>query len=153
LGIKRLLEDALWTQGVRRKSDLKRNRYEFQTNHGFRKWFKTQCELSGMKSIDIETIMGHSIGVSDSYYRITEGELMNEYIKAVDLLTINENSILKRQVTELRANKDEIVKNEVRTEIHLSSDAIASLSDQILRLQEEIELLKNARNMDQMTEN
>jgi hypothetical protein len=152
LGVKRLLEDALWTQGVRRKSGLNRNRYEFQTNHGFRKWFKTQCELSGMKSIDIETIMGHSIGVSDSYYRITERELLNEYIKAVDLLTINENSILKRQVVELRDNKDEIVKNEVRTETQLSSDAIASLSDQILRLQEEIELLKNSRDSNQRTD-
>ena len=41
-GIKRLMEDALWTQGIRKKSKLKRNRYEFQTDHGFRKWFKTQ---------------------------------------------------------------------------------------------------------------
>ena len=32
-GIKRLLEDALWTQGLRKKSSMKRNRYEFQTNH------------------------------------------------------------------------------------------------------------------------
>jgi hypothetical protein len=30
-GIKRLMEDALWTQGIRKKSKLKRNRYEFQT--------------------------------------------------------------------------------------------------------------------------
>ena len=36
-GIKRLMEDALWTQGLRKKSDLKRNRYEFQTDHGFEK--------------------------------------------------------------------------------------------------------------------
>lgn len=56
LGIKRLLEDALWTQGLRKKSDLRRNRYEFQTNHGFRKWFKTRCEHSGMKSINIERL-------------------------------------------------------------------------------------------------
>ncbi|MGA7368760.1 MAG: hypothetical protein WBX01_06485 [Nitrososphaeraceae archaeon] len=145
-GVKRLLEDALWTQGLRRKADLKRNRYEFQTNHGFRKWFKTRCEQSGMKSINIETLMGHSIGISDSYYRITEGELLNEYLRAVDLLTINESSILRRQVAELSDNTDEMVKKEVRKETQLSTDAIASLSDQILRLQEEIEILKNRRN-------
>ncbi len=40
------MEDALWTQGIRKKSKLKRNRYEFQTDHGFRKWFKTRCEIS-----------------------------------------------------------------------------------------------------------
>jgi integrase len=145
-GIKRLLEDALWTQRLRKKSDLKRNRYEFQTNHGFRKWFKTRCEQSGMKSIDIETVMGHSIGVSDSYYRITEEELLNEYLKAVNLLTINENNILRRQVTELSDRADEAVKQEVQKEVQLRTDAIASLSDQILRLQVEIEILKNWRN-------
>lgn len=144
-GIKRLLEDALWTQGLRKKSDLKRNRYEFQTNHGFRKWFKTRCEHSGMKSINIETLMGHSIGISDSYYRITEVELLDEYLKAVDLLTINENNILRRQVTELSDNASGAVKTELRKEMQLSTDAIASLSDQILRLQEEIAILKNGR--------
>jgi integrase len=144
-GIKRLLEDALWTQGLRKKSDLKRNRYEFQTNHGFRKWFKTRCEQSGMKSINIETVMGHSIGISDSYYRITQRELLEDYLKAVDLLTIDENSILKRQNAELSDNTDNVVKNEVRKEIQVSTDAIASLADQILRLQEEIEILKNGK--------
>ena len=90
--------------------------------------------------------MGHSIGVSDSYYRITEEELLNEYLKAVNLLTINENNILRRQVTELSDRTDEAVKQEVQKEVQLSTDAIASLSDQILRLQEEIEILKNWRN-------
>jgi NHL repeat-containing protein len=37
-GIKRLIERNLWAQCIRKKSDIKRNRYEFQTNHGFRKW-------------------------------------------------------------------------------------------------------------------
>ena len=63
-----------------KKSDLKRNRYEFQTDHGLRKWFKTRCEMSGMKSINIEVLMGHSIGISDSYYKITEDELLTEYL-------------------------------------------------------------------------
>jgi hypothetical protein len=135
-GIKRLLEDALWTQGLRKKSDLRRNRYEFQTNHGFRKWFKTRCEKSWMKSINIEILMGHSIGISDSYYRITERELLEDYLKAVDLLTINESNILRRQASGLSDNTNGAL-------TQLSSDAIASLSDQILKLQDEIEILKN----------
>ena len=47
----------------------------FQVNHDFRKWFKARCEIAGMKSINIEILMGHSIGISDPYYRITEDEL------------------------------------------------------------------------------
>ncbi|HLN35646.1 MAG TPA: hypothetical protein VK250_10270 [Nitrososphaeraceae archaeon] len=87
-GIKRLMEDALWTQGIRKKANLKRNRYEFQTDHGLRKWFKTRCEISGMKSINIEILMGHSIGISDCYYKITEKEILSDYLKAVEYLTI-----------------------------------------------------------------
>ncbi len=136
-GIKRLLEDALWTQGLRKKSGLKRNRYEFQTNHGLRKWFKTRCEQSGMKSINIEILMGHSIGISDSYYRITERELLEDYLKAVDFLTINEDNYLLHQATEL---PDRVVKLDLQNQ--LSTDAIANLSDRIVRMQEEIEILK-----------
>jgi hypothetical protein len=51
VGIKQLMNDALWTPGVRK-------RYEFQADHGFRKWFKTRCELAGMKSINIEFLWG-----------------------------------------------------------------------------------------------
>ena len=42
-------------------------RHEFKTDHGFRKWYKTQCEIAGMKPINIEILMGHSVGISDSY--------------------------------------------------------------------------------------
>ena len=74
-GVKRLVEDALWTQGLRKNLELDKKRHEFQTDHGFRKWFKTRCELAGMKPINIEKLMNHSCGLSDNYYRITESEL------------------------------------------------------------------------------
>ena len=150
-GIKRLMEDALWSQGIRKRLEPGQRRHEFQVDHGYRKWFKTRCEQSGMKSINIEKLMGHSIGISDSYYRITEVELLDEYLKAVDLLTINENNILRRQVTELSENAKVEVKTELQKEMQLSTDAIASLSDQILRLQEEIEILKNKGNSANMS--
>jgi len=104
-GIKRLIERNLWSQGIRKKTDIKRNRYEFQTDHGFRKWFKTRCEIAGMKSINIEKLMGHSVGISDSYYRATESELLDDYLKAIDLLTINEESRLRNKVKVLEVEK------------------------------------------------
>jgi hypothetical protein len=42
-----------------------------------------------MKSINIEILMWHSTGISDSYYRATEDELLEDYLKAVDFLTIS----------------------------------------------------------------
>jgi hypothetical protein len=108
-GVKRLMEDALWTQGVRKKEDLKRNRYQFQTDHGLRKWYKTRCELSGIRSINIEILMGHSIGISDSYYKITEDELLRDYLKGINLLTINEENRLKLKLEQnIQTEKSQI---------------------------------------------
>jgi integrase len=93
-GVKRLMEDALWTQGLRSKLESGKRRHEFQTDHGFRKWFKTRCELAGMKPINIEKLMNHSVGISNSYYRATENDLLEDYLKVVDFLTISKESKL-----------------------------------------------------------
>ena len=85
------MEDALWSQGIRKRLEPGKRRHEFQTDHCYRKWFKTRCELAGMKSINIEILMGHSLGISDSYYGITERELLDDYLKAANFLTINES--------------------------------------------------------------
>ena len=42
-----------------------------------------------MKSINIEMLMGHYIGVSTSYYKPTEKEVLADYLKAVELLTFD----------------------------------------------------------------
>lgn len=47
----------------------------------------SRCELAGMKPINIEKLMNHSVGISDSYYRATENDLLEDYLKAVDFLT------------------------------------------------------------------
>lgn len=103
-----------------RHKDLSRlesvkRRHEFQTDHGFRKWFKTRCELAGMKPINIEKLMNHSIGISSSYYRATEGELLEDYLKAVEVLTISqenklifENQQMKIYSESIQREKDEL---------------------------------------------
>jgi hypothetical protein len=155
-GVKRLMEDALWTQGIRKKSNLIKNRYEFQTDHGLRKWYKTRCELAGMKSINIEILMGHSIGISDSYYKITEKELLNDYVKAIDLLTIGNEYRLNKQISNLKEQSyadfslmtSQFIEKEnentiLRKQEIFDSDAIAALSEQVNKLTQEIESMKN----------
>ena len=95
------MERAQYAQGVRKKLENGKKRHEFQLDHGFRKWFKTQCEIAGMKSINIEILMGHSIGISDSYYRATDHDLLKNYRKASDFLTIQVEHRLHREVSEL----------------------------------------------------
>jgi len=109
LGVKRLMERAIWAQGLRKKLEPGKKRHPYQANHSLRKWFKTRCEIGGMKPINIEKLMNHSIGISDSYYRATENEVLEDYIKATDLLTINDDKLaLQKQVVELtEKNKEE----------------------------------------------
>jgi hypothetical protein len=108
LGVKRLMERAIWAQGLRRKLEPGKKRHPSQANHSLRKWFKTRCEISGMKPINIEKLMNHSVGISDSYYRATENEVLEDYLKAIDFLTINDDKLtLQKQVTELTEKSKE----------------------------------------------
>jgi hypothetical protein len=84
-----------------------------------------------MKPINVETLMGHSIGISDSYYRPTEKELLEDYLNVIDHLLIVDGSRLKMELEQMNLIKDQEA---------LNAEVIASLSDQLLiittRLQE-----------------
>jgi hypothetical protein len=64
-----------------------------------------------------EMLVGHLIGLKKAYYIPDEDELLQEYLKTVDLLTINEEHRLKRKIDEL-ANKTKdneyIIKSKVQ---------------------------------------
>jgi hypothetical protein len=100
--IKSLINRALWAQGLRTKLPEGKRRHEFQEAHGFRKFFETQCTMAGLKREVINKLMNHSNGVLDSYIKPSEDMLLNEYLKAIDYLTINENFILQKEVSELK---------------------------------------------------
>jgi integrase len=154
-GVKRIMEDALWTQRLRSKLEPGKRRHEFQTDHGFRKWFKTRCEIAGMKPINIEKIMGHSTGISDSYYRATENELLEDYLKAVPELTLSREHRIQKDVEDmmeqskhnlenikLQLNKKENVIAMLTQNDSTNTDAISVLSDQLSKAMQEIEKLK-----------
>ena len=75
-----------------------------------------------MKSLHVEMLMGHNIGLAANYYRPTEEELMDYYAKAVADLTILEIvkgpslaklEALEKESVELRKELQEI-KEEVK---------------------------------------
>jgi integrase len=155
-GIKRLIERALWAQGIRKKLEDGKKRHEFQADHGYRKFFKTHCEIAGMKPINIEKLMGHSTGISDSYYRATENEILTDYLIAINSLTINEENRLKNRIEELNEKnsvnqyiinsnlmeKDKEIKK-LEEKSKENEDALSHLSDRLLQLMEEIKHLKS----------
>lgn len=127
-GVKRLMEDALWTQGLRAKLESGKRRDEFQTDHGFRKWFKTRCEMAGMKPINTEKLMNHSIGISNSYYRATENDILEDYLKAVDYLTVSKEN---KTVEEKQDNDREVqnLKEQMRLMKESQTEILALLKD------------------------
>lgn len=100
-GIKRIIERALWEQGLRQPLAAGVKRHEWKAAHGFRKFYKTRAEQV-MKPINVEITMGHNIGLSASYYKPTEKEVLQDYLKAVEMLTINQNAeLLSRKFKDL----------------------------------------------------
>jgi integrase len=119
-GIKRLIERALHMEGVRTVLPEGQRRHEFQADHGFRKFFNTHAEQT-MKPINVEILMGHSIGISDSYYRPSENTLLEDYLKAIPDLTISKEYRSIMDADKLRAHGSGIEEN--RTEIeHLKEE-------------------------------
>ena len=56
-----------------------------------------------MRPANVEITMGHDIGVSSSYYKPTEKEVLEDYLKAVSTLSISsDNVILQKEVAELQ---------------------------------------------------
>ena len=49
--------------------------------HGFRKFFTTQLINSKVNPEIREMLLGHSIGLASAYYKPTEDEMLDEYMK------------------------------------------------------------------------
>jgi hypothetical protein len=77
-------------------------------SHGFRKFWMNQAVKSKMNPEIREMLLGHRIGIASSYYRPTEDEMLDEFMKAVDNLTINEENKLRRKVEMLTIEKSKV---------------------------------------------
>ena len=101
--IRQYYNRLLFSIGIR---DQKKRRHDY----------KTRAEQAGMKPINVKILMGHSVGISDSYYRPTENELLQDYLRVVDALTITQENRLHNEV-EARGKSIEVNLQERDTEI------------------------------------
>jgi hypothetical protein len=150
LGIKRLIERGIWAQGLRKKLEPGKKRHPYQANHSLRKWFKTRCEIGGMKPINVETLLSHSVGISNSYYRPTETELLEEYLEVQDFLIMSPERKLQKQVLELKEkNKDSDYI--IKAKLEEKDEQLTAMSE---KYDTDIELLKDAiKEMQQLLKN
>lgn len=65
-----------------------RTRYEFSRTHGFRKHAKTAMERAGMRSLHVEMVIGHGVGLAGAYYRPSENEVLVDFLKALPALEV-----------------------------------------------------------------
>jgi integrase len=103
--IRNMLFEAWQIQGVRPKLESGIRNHEFKSSHSFRKAFETICQKAKMNHNNIKLLMDHSLGESQNYHRPLEEDILEDYLKAVDLLTINEENRLKLKVEKLEIEK------------------------------------------------
>jgi hypothetical protein len=147
-GLRALMERALRAQGLRKKLDRKSvRRHEFKTNHGFRKFFQTNAETK-MKSLHVKTMMGQDTGLAQSYYKPTVQELLDEYLKAVENLTINKEVDSQEMIKNQQALAVEIQKKDqemraLRNELLETKVAQQKKDSEMQVLKEEIEEMRD----------
>ena len=113
--VERLISRTIEKSGLRtveRQTELHNEHGKVRKNvrltTGFRKFFDTQLIFADLRPAIKEMFMGHSIGLDNNYFKPTENDVLEEYLTAVNYLTINEEGRLKKKVKELTRKQDEI---------------------------------------------
>jgi len=110
--------------------------------HGYRKFAMSHAEQGGMKSINVKVLMGHSIGVEDSYYMPQEKDISEDYKNAIPSLTISSNKSRQTEVAEakeIQALKEKIAKME---------ESQMKMEESQMKFTELLEVMKIAKSSD-----
>ncbi|MDR4510989.1 MAG: hypothetical protein MRJ93_04710 [Nitrososphaeraceae archaeon] len=140
-GIRMLISNAWKVQGIRNNLENGQTRFEFKTMHGFRKFFETECQKK-MKSLTLFLLMDHDTGIVKHYNRPREDELLDDYLNAVHLLTVNEENRLTKQVQELK-KKDEYQKYLIDKKIDEKDKEIAEMKEKLNKYEEYDKIMNN----------
>lgn len=93
-------------------------RKEVPIAHGARKFFTTQLIESDLNTEKRWLLEGHNLKANDpAYAKITDKSLQQEYEKAIDNLTINEENRLRKKVEVLQVEKSKL--DDIRKELDL----------------------------------
>ena len=91
---------------VEASENNKRTRKKVPLCNGFRRFADTMMLKSKMNPVLKEMLIDHDVGLEKNYYRPTHDDLLQEYLKAVDLLTINEENRLRMKVEKLEVERN-----------------------------------------------
>lgn len=101
-----------------------RHKNELHPCHSLRIFAVTNMQRSKVDKTIREMLVGHSTGLDKSYYKPQDEEILQEYLKAIDALTINNENKLIKQIKEVTKERDEIksIEEQHRIELKLMKD-------------------------------
>src|SRR5206468_953677 len=87
-----------------------------------------------------EMFMGYSIGLDDHYFKPGENDVLQEYLKAVDYLTINEENRLKIKVGELieKSKNNEYI---IKSKLQEKDEQLKAVNHQVNMMQSQMQAL------------
>jgi integrase len=113
--VDRLIESGLRTihsfstaSNNNRFSQASLHKNELHPCHSLRIFAITNMQRSKVDKTIREMLVGHSTGLDKSYYKPQDDEILQEYLKAVDNLTINNENRLNQQIQKVPNERDEI---------------------------------------------
>jgi len=122
-----ILEDCIDNSGLREiDHENPYKRKLIPMFHGFRKFFTKQLVDSKLNPEIREMLLGHKIGLASAYYKPTQKEMLDEYFKAVPLLTISNEERLKFKL-EKRIQIDKTQIESMREEMNAFKEELAAL--------------------------
>ena len=128
--------------GLRPKIDRKA-RHATASTHGFRKMANTAFVKAGVRPVYGECLLGHKKGLQDNYLRIDDTDLLNDYIKAIPMLTISKEDELKADNERLlieNATIDELKARLMNKDYN--NEAFQSASYEAYKAQDELEEMR-----------
>ncbi|MGE0690908.1 MAG: hypothetical protein AB7O87_09975 [Candidatus Nitrosocosmicus sp.] len=102
-----LLEDQASTKSER-QSLYSKHKNEIHPCHSLRIFAVTQMQRAKIDKTIREMIVGHATGLDKVYYKPQDEEILQEYLKATDFLTISNENRLQKQVDYYKSRADRL---------------------------------------------
>jgi integrase len=143
-GFKFMLEGVIQNAGLKMRHEVNANgkvsqRTEIMCTHGLRKFFDTSLSLARLHPNAMSALMGRKGGLQYVYDKSGYEALLEEYVMAIDFLTINDENRLRAKVETLQDKDKEI--QELRAKM-------AKMEESQLKITELLEVMKIAKSSD-----
>ena len=123
-----VIRQLILKANIRNPNGNRLERKDKQLAHAFRKFFNTKLVEANVNYLYKEKFMGHkvSIGLDKSYFR--PEEMLKEYVKAINNLTISNEERLKVELQEVQIDKNQY--ESLRAEFEKFKNEVLKLKQQ-----------------------